>query len=96
MKDPYKILRKPLITEKSTALNALNNTVAFEVDRAANKEEIKRAIQQVFNVTVLKVNTSRAMGKTKRVGRHVGKRPDWKKAVVKLKKGEKIEFFEGT
>lgn len=96
VKDPYKILRRPLITEKSTSLNALNNVVVFEVDRTANKDEIKRAVQQIFNVTVLNVNTARFIGKIKRVGRHMGKRSDWKKAIVTIKKGDKIEFFEGT
>lgn len=96
VKDAYKILRRPLITEKSTSLNALNNVVVFEVDRTANKDEIKRAVQQIFNVTVLNVNTARFIGKIKRVGRHTGKRSDWKKAIVTIKKGDKIEFFEGT
>ena len=86
------ILIKPLITEKSTELMAEGKYV-FKVAKAANKIEIARAVKEVFNVKVEKVNTVNVKGKTKRIGRTSGKRPDYKKAIVKLAPGETIEFF---
>ena len=94
MNDPRKIIVRPLLTEKSTAMKEETNTVAFKVDRRANKIEIKRAIQKLFNVHVKDVRTMIVHGKVKRMGRFEGRRPDWKKAVVTLKEGEVIEFFE--
>lgn len=86
------ILIKPLITEKSTELMAEGKYV-FKVAKAANKIEIARAVKEIFNVKVEKVNTVNVKGETKRIGRTSGKRPDYKKAIVKLAAGETIEFF---
>ena len=86
------ILIRPLITEKSTELMAEGKYV-FKVAKAANKIEIAKAVAEIFNVKVEKVNTVNVKGKTKRIGRTYGKRPDYKKAIVKLKAGESIEFF---
>lgn len=96
MMDIYGIIKKPLITEKSTNLIKTDNRVTFKVALNANKDEIKKVVETIFNVTVLRVNTLRMKGKKKRVGRNVGKRPDWKKAIVTLKKGDRIEIFEGV
>ena len=97
MKDPYQIILRPVITEKSTLLKDLNREVCFEVDRRANKAEIKKAVEQLFKVKVDRVRTQNKRGKMKRVGRSQGKKKDWKKAYVKLKDGEKmIEFFEAV
>ncbi len=96
MKDPYEIIKKPLITEKSMALTS-QGKYAFEVDINSNKIEIADAIKKIFNVDVLKVNTLRVKGKKKRLGRLTeGKTPDWKKAYVTLKPGQRIEIFEGA
>jgi large subunit ribosomal protein L23 len=97
VKDPYRIVRRPVITEKSTLLKDINREVCFEVDRRANKSEIKKAVEQLFKVKVERVRTMSKVGKIKRVGRSQGKTKDWKKAYVKLKEGEKmIEFFEAV
>ena len=87
------IIIRPLITEKSTTLMAEGRYV-FEVAKAANKIEIAKAISQIFNVKVVSVNTVNVEGKVKRMGRSIGKRSDYKKAIVKLAAGETIEFFE--
>lgn len=92
----YQIIRRPLITEKSTINKENNNQLSFEVASRANKVEIRRAIESIFNVRVLKVRTLRMQGKKKRVGRIIGKRRNWKKATVTLSPGERIEFFEGA
>jgi large subunit ribosomal protein L23 len=94
--NPYQIIKGPLITEKSTIQKELNNQLTFEVDRRANRVEIRHAVEKVFNVRVKQVRTMQINGKVKRVGRTLGKRRDWKKAVVTLAKGENIEFFEGA
>lgn len=94
--NPYEIIRGPLITEKGTIQKEANNQLTFEVDRKANRVEIKHAVEKVFNVRVEKVRTMQVKGKVKRVGRTLGKRRDWKKAIVTLAKGENIEFFEGV
>ena len=96
MEDAHKIIRRPLITEKSTLQKEMHNQLAFEVDRRANKIEIKRAVETVFKVQVKAVRTLNYEGKRKRLGRTVGRRPHWKKAIVTLQPGEKIEFFEGV
>ena len=93
--NPYQIIKGPLITEKSTIQKELSNQLTFEVDRRANRVEIRHAVEKVFNVRVQQVRTMQMKGKVKRVGRTLGKRRDWKKAVVTLAKGENIEFFEG-
>lgn len=94
MKDPRDILRKPVVTEKSTAL-LQDNKYTFVVDPRANKVEIKQAVESIFKVKVEKVNTMRIKGRFKRVRNILGKTPDSKKAIVTLKKGDKIEIFEG-
>jgi large subunit ribosomal protein L23 len=91
---PYQVLVRPLITEKATIL-ASENKYAFEVDRRANKPQIRQAVEIAFNVKVTDVNTMTMHGKTRRVGRKISKRPDWKKAIVTVAPGDKIEFFEG-
>lgn len=94
MKESREILIAPLITEKSTALKNTNNSYTFKVSINANKIEIQKAIEYVFDVNVLDVNTIRQRGKVKRMGRFSGKRADWKKAIVKLKPGDTIAEFE--
>ena len=94
--NPYQIIKGPLITEKGTIQKEANNQLTFEVDCKANRVEIRHAVEKVFNVRVEKVRTMQIKGKVKRVGRTLGKRRDWKKAIVTLAKGENIEFFEGA
>lgn len=89
------IIIRPLVTERSTALMQ-DGKYTFIVDKKANKIEIGSAIEEIFKVKVDRVNTVRVLGKTKRMGRTEGKRPDYKKAIVKLAPGESIEFFEGV
>jgi large subunit ribosomal protein L23 len=96
MKEGQRIIRKPLVTEKSTHLKDSSNQYAFEVDRKANKIEIQSAIERLFKVTVVDVRTFNVLGKMKRQGRKYGKRPDWKKAIITLKEGDRIDFFEGA
>ncbi|OGW24790.1 MAG: 50S ribosomal protein L23 [Nitrospinae bacterium RIFCSPLOWO2_12_FULL_47_7] len=96
MDDLYKIIEKPLITEKSTLLLQESNRVSFMVNKNANKMKIKEAVERVFKVTVLKVNTVNVKGKERIFGRKIGRTQDWKKAVLRLKEGDKIEFFEGA
>lgn len=93
MKPLHEIIRKPLITEKANLLNEAGNIVAFEVSRTANKIEIKRAIEQAFNVKVKAVNTMQNRGKVKRVGYSIGQRSNWKKAYVTLEEGQTIDFY---
>ncbi|MBU0508701.1 50S ribosomal protein L23 [bacterium] len=90
------VLRKPLLTEKVAALQDKRNQYAFMVAPGANKIEIKRAVEQKYSVTVLQVNTMNVRGKVKRLGRFVGKRADWKKAVVTLKPGDTIELAQNV
>lgn len=92
--NPRDLLLKPVITEKSSQMMQ-DNKYTFKVPLTANKVEIRQAVEAVFKVKVEKVNTVRVLGKTKRVGRFVGKRSDYKKAIVKLAEGEKISLFEG-
>jgi large subunit ribosomal protein L23 len=91
------IIRRPLITEKSSAQREGLNTLAFEVDSRANKIEIQRAVEAQFKVKVAEVRVANCHGKLRRQGRFAGRRPDWKKAYVRLAAGEKtIDFFEGV
>lgn len=92
----YKILEQPLVTEKSAQALAETNRVSFRVRRSANKLQIKEAVQKIFNVTVLDVNTLIVKGKHKKFGRQVGLTKAWKKAIVLLKEGDKIDIFEGV
>ena len=93
MKLPEQIIKKPLLTEKGTQLEEDCNKVLFEVDLKANKLEIRRAVEKMYGVSVLRVATQVMRGKFKRVGRSVGQRPKWKKAIVTLIKGASIDFF---
>ena len=94
MKDVRSIVKRALITEKGTVLREARNQYFFEVARDANKIEIKRAIEAIFNVKVKAVQTLQIRGKLKRQGRFAGRRSDWKKAVVTLQPDQKIELFE--
>ena len=91
----HDIIKRPLITEKTSIQKAVSNQLSFEVDRRANRIEIKKAIEDIFKVNVANVRTMQVKGKVKRRGRIVGKRRNWKKAIVKLMPGERIEFFDG-
>ena len=94
--NPHQVLRRPLVTEKSTIAREEQNIVTFAVDPNANKHEIKSAVESLFEVKVLDVRTIRMPRKTRRLGRFMGKKPEWKKAIVRLAQGQKIEFFEGV
>ena len=95
MKNIYEVIRRPLLTEKSTLLKESQQTLVFEVHRDATKPEIKKAVEALFGTKVEDVRVARVHGKVKRQGRYAGQRPDWKKAFVVLKKGAKmVEFFE--
>ncbi len=96
MKNMYEVIKRPVLTEKTTLQKELSNQVTFEVDRRANKIEIKDAVERIFKVKVLDVQSMVVRGKTKRVGRFSGKRSDWKKAIVTLKPGEQVPFLEGV
>jgi large subunit ribosomal protein L23 len=89
----YEVLRKPLVTEKGVAKKDAERTLCFEVAPAANKIQVKAAVEKLFKVKVAEVRTSNFEGKLRRRGRFTGYRPDWKKAYVKLKKGEKVPEF---
>ena len=91
------IIRRPLVTEKSTTLREEGNVITFEVDPNANKIQVKSAVEELFKVKVEEVRLFNVRGKMKRLGRFLGKRRDWRKAYVRLKKGEKApEFVEGV
>jgi large subunit ribosomal protein L23 len=97
IKDPHKIIIRPVITEKTTQLKESSGVICFEVARDANKIEIKLAIEHLFKTKVAEVRTQRKSGKIRRVGRNMGKTKDWKKAYVRLREGEKtIEYFEAA
>jgi large subunit ribosomal protein L23 len=109
MRSPEQIIKRPLLTEKGTRLKEtggqadddldtenLKSQLLFEVARDANKVEIRHAVQTLWNVDVLAVRTSIVRGKEKRMGRFVGKRSNWKKAVVTIAPGQNVEFFEGV
>lgn len=93
----YLVIRRPVVTEKSTALRESGNVIAFEVATGANKVEVKRAVEELFKVKVAEVRLFNVRGKVKKMGRYAGKRRDWRKAYVRLKTGEKApDFFEGV
>lgn len=96
MRGPHQVVLRPLLTEKGTRLKEEGNQYIFRVARTANKVEIRQAIEHLFKVTVLDVRTARVRGKVKRLGRFEGRRPDWKKAIATLKKGDSIELYEGV
>jgi len=91
----YQIVKRPLLTEKYDLLRETSNAYAFEVDRRANKVQIRAAIERLFEVKVVGVRTQVVRGKPKRVGRHLGQRSTWKKAVVTLRQGDEIDLIEG-
>ncbi len=95
MKEAHHIIKKPMITEKSTRQKEANQ-IAFIVDPKASKIEIRQAVEKLFKVKVLAVQTMHMVGKRKRMGRFFGWKPDWKKAIVTLREGDRIEFFEGV
>jgi large subunit ribosomal protein L23 len=95
MRPHHQLIKGPIITEKSHLQKADGNKVSFRVDVSANKIEIRKAIEELFKVKVLQVNTVSVLGKSKRMGRTEGKRSDWKKAIVTLAPGEKIPGLEG-
>lgn len=96
MMDLYAVIKRPLITEKSTIVRDEGNQYIFEVDRRANKIEVRKAVETLFKVKVLEVRTMNMLGKKKRRGRTVGKKSDWKKAVVTVAPGQAIEVFENV
>ncbi|MEW6186606.1 MAG: 50S ribosomal protein L23 [Thermodesulfobacteriota bacterium] len=91
MKDLFQVIKRPLLTEKSTGKKEAFNEVAFEVDKRANRSEVKAAVQTLFKVKVQRVNLMQISGKKKRMGKKVGRTADWKKALVRLAPGEAIE-----
>lgn len=96
MLEEYSIIRRPIITEKGSGLKDDNNQLVFEVHPDSNKSEIRKAVEKLFKVTVLSVRTQNRIGKRKRLGRTVGRRRNWKKAIVTLREGDRVEFFEGV
>ncbi len=95
-RDPYDVLIRPLLTEKITALRESANKVGFVVRSDANRVEVKRAVESALKVKVERVNIINVLGKTKRLGRFTGRRSSWKKAIVTLKEGEKLELYESV
>jgi large subunit ribosomal protein L23 len=96
MKSPEEIILRPLVTEKGNMLNEKNNQVVFRVAKDANKIDIRVAVEKLFGVKVICVKTFRTPSRWRRVGRNIGKRPSWKKAIVRLREGDRIEFFSGV
>lgn len=96
MKDIYRVIVKPLVTEKSTGLQADHNKYTFRANLRANKHEIKAAVEELFKVKVIDVRTCVYHGKKVKVGRHSGFKPKWKKAIVTVKEGDSIQLFEGV
>lgn len=92
----YRIIQRPLFTEKTTRMQEASNQYVFAVDSDANKHEIADAVEKLFGVTVENVRTQAQMGKVRRMGRFAGRRPDWKKAIVTLAEGDSIELYETT
>lgn len=93
MKDPEDIIKVPLVTEKGSLIAEKSNQVLFKVRPDANKIEVKKAVEVLFKVRVVKVRTIRYLGKFRRVGKTMGRLPQWKKAYVTLKEGDKIDFY---
>ena len=91
----HAVIQRPIVTEKSSIGREEQNLVTLAVDPRANKHEIRQAVEQLFDVEVLEVRTMRQPRKKRRVGKHMGYRPEWKKAIVRLAEGQSIEFFEG-
>jgi large subunit ribosomal protein L23 len=91
--EPYQIVLRPLITEKGTHISSRYNAYAFEVNKLATKEEIKKAVESLWEVRVLKVRTQNRVGKPRRTKTHIGRTQDWKKAIVELHEDDRISFF---
>lgn len=96
MRDPHEVIIRPVVTEASAALQEELRTYTFVVARAANKVEIRRAVEQLFGVSVTDVRTANFQGKWRRVSRGIGRKPAYKKAVVRLAEGETIDVYEGA
>ncbi|MEN8207985.1 MAG: 50S ribosomal protein L23 [Candidatus Fermentibacteria bacterium] len=96
MKDARQIILRPLVTEKSTVLREESNQYAFRVVPDASKRQIASAVEELFDVHVTDVRTMRMLGKKKRLGRNLGRKPSWKKAIVTLSDGDTVDFFEGV
>ena len=94
--DPHDVLIRPLLTEKITGLREVKNCVAFMVKREATRLDVRWAVEKVLKVSVESVNIMNVKGKRKRQGRFLGKRPDWRKAIITLKEGEKLELYESA
>ncbi len=92
----HEVIQRPLVTEKSNIGREEQNLVTLAVDPRANKHDVRRAVEELFDVDVLDVHTMRMPRKTRRVGKFVGRKPEWKKAIVRLAEGQTIEFFEGV
>ncbi|MDR0618180.1 MAG: 50S ribosomal protein L23 [Endomicrobium sp.] len=92
--DIRNIIKRPIVTEKASLLKEKNNKYTFVVDKAANKFQIKQAVESLFNVRVESVHTANCAGKSKRIGAHPGYKNDWKKAIVKLSEGQEIQMVE--
>ena len=92
----HEVIRRPLVTEKSSIGRDEHNLATFAVDPRANKHDIRRAVEQLFDVNVLEVRTMRQPRKKRRVGMKIGRKSEWKKAIVQLADGQSIEFFEGV
>lgn len=92
----HDVIQRPIVTEKSSIAREEGNIATFRVDPAATKHEIQRAVEQLFEVKVNTVRTMQQPGKKKRVGKKVGRKPAWKKAIVELAEGHTIEYFEGV
>ncbi|MDI7275935.1 MAG: 50S ribosomal protein L23 [Anaerolineae bacterium] len=93
---PYEVLKRPVLTEKSNIQSDFENRYTFEVDKRANKLQIKEAVERTFQVSVVAVNVMNVPGKERRLGRRRGRTPGWKKAVVTLAPGQRIQLFEGV
>jgi large subunit ribosomal protein L23 len=91
----HDVIRRPLVTEKSTVARETSNVVALAVDPRASKYDVQRAVEALFDVKVVSVRTMRMAPKSRRVGKNEGRKPEWKKALVQLAEGQSIEFFEG-
>ena len=92
----YEVLKRPVLTEKSNYQADALHRYTFEVDSRANKHQVREAVEHIFNVTVVDVNMMKVRGKNRRLGRYLGRTPDWKKAIVTVAPGESISFFEGV
>lgn len=96
MKTPEEVILRPIVTEKSNMMQEKGNQFVFRVAKDANKIDVQRAVEKLFGVKVVSVKTVRTPARWRRVGRNVGRRPSWKKAIVRLRDGDRIEFFSGV